>query len=69
MQSLPEPGNEDNDGLGNITTVDLKDVSRTHRLSTGRMKKDLVARLSEFMESLAVCNNDAVAESLEECNV
>ena len=68
MQYVPELSNEDNDSLDNITIIDLKDICRTHRLSTIRIKKDLVARLSEFIESLAAYNNNTIAESLEGCD-
>ena len=50
-----------------MTVVDLKDICRAYGLSTGGLKNDLVARLSEFMESLAVYDDDAAVGSLEEC--
>ena len=52
-----------------MTVVDLKDVCRAHGLSAGSLKKDLVTRLSEFMELIAVHDDDAAAKLLEECEV
>ena len=69
MQCALEPSNKNNNSLDNVTVVDLKDICRAHGLSAGGLKKDLVARLSEFMESLVVHddNDAAAAELLEEC--
>ena len=49
--------------------VDLKDICRMYRLSTGRLKKDLIDRISVFIESLVVYNNIDVDGLLEECEV
>ena len=69
MQRVPEPSNEDNDSLDNMTVIDLKDICRACGLSTGGIKKDLVTRLSELIELLAAHNDDTIAELLEECDV
>ena len=49
-----------------MTIINLKDICRMRGLSAGRIKKDFVTRLSKFMESLVVYDNDAVTELLEE---
>jgi len=67
LQYILEPNNENNNSLNNITIVDLKDIYRMYRLSTSGLKKDLIDRISVFMESLAVYNNIDVDGSLEEC--
>ena len=46
--------------------ANLKNTHMAHRLNMGRLKKDLVARLSKFIELLAVCNNADVDRLLEE---
>ena len=67
LQHVLELANESNDSLSNVTILDLKNAHGTHRLSRSRLKKDLVARLSEYIESLAVCNNTNANRLLEEC--
>ena len=69
IQYVPDSSDENNDSLNNMTVVDLKDICRAYGLSTGGLKNDLVARLSEFMESLAVYDDDAAVGLLEECEV
>ena len=47
--------------------VNLMDICRAHRLSTFSLRKDLVDRLSKFIESLAVHDDNVAAKLLEEC--
>ena len=66
---MPELSNENNNSLDNMTVIDLKDICRVYRLSTSGLKKDFVTRLSEIIELLAVHDDKAAAESLEEYEV
>ena len=66
IQHTREPNNENDDSLNDMTVVDLKDTCRVYGLSTGGLKKDLVDRVSVFMESLAMHDDVDVDGSLDE---
>lgn len=66
IQHMHEPNNENDDSLKDMTAVDLKDACRLHGLSAGGLKKDLVDRMSAFMESLVMNNDVDIDGSLDE---
>lgn len=58
-------GDDKGENLMDLTVIELKDICRTHGLTVGGRKADIVERLTSFMETLSTIDEDDAKELID----